>query len=100
MLYSVRKPGKIDLLVNKNYGNATRLVDLLTKSEYNKEFIEPYVKPGKWLAVYKGKIWPGGGDGSETIRKYFEVEELKKANPNYDKRWVLPPFKPEKIDEK
>ena len=95
--YGVRKPGKIDLRVNKNYGKASHLVDLLTENQFKKEFVVPYIQPGKWLGIYKGKIWPGGFDGSGLINKYFEVEELKKANPGYDKRWLLPPFKPEKI---
>jgi bla regulator protein BlaR1 len=95
-LYSIRKPGQIDLLVNKNYGNAPNLVDMYTIDRHAKRFVEPYNKPGKWLAVYKGKIWPGGIDGASLINKYFELEKLGK-NPN-ETRWVLPPFKPEKID--
>ncbi|MEO6851028.1 MAG: M56 family metallopeptidase [Mucilaginibacter sp.] len=98
VLYCVRKPGKIDLAVNKNYGKASHLVDLRTTSYYTEKYIKPYIKPGKWLAVYQRKIWPGGFDGSEMIHKYFEVEQLKKENPKYDKRWALPPFKPEKIE--
>jgi hypothetical protein len=100
VLYSIRKPGKIDIAVNKNYGNAPHLVSLHTMKSYEPMFIKPYMQPGKWLAVFQGKIWPGGCDGAALIQKYFEVEELKKANPNYDRRWLLPPFKPERIAEK
>jgi hypothetical protein len=98
VLYGVRKPGKIDMLANKTYSKFPQFVILHTMSSYTDMFIKPYIKPGKWLGVYKGEIWPGGFDGAETIHKYFEVEELKKANLNYDKRWLLPPFKPEKIE--
>jgi len=97
-LYSVRKPGRVDLRVNKNYGKAPHLVDLRTTNYYAEKYIKPYSKPGKWLAVYHGKVWPGGFDGSEIIRTYFKIEDLKKANPKYEGRWLLPPFKPEKIE--
>ena len=95
--YGVRKPGRIDKLANKTYANFPQFAVLHTMISYTDMFIKPYNKPNKWLAVYKGEIWPGGIDGSGAIRKYFEVEELKKANPNYDKLWMLPPFKPEPI---
>jgi hypothetical protein len=94
--YSIRKPGNVDLRVNKNYGNAPNLVDMYTTDRHAKRFVEPYNKPGKWLAVYKGKIWPGGIDGASLINKYFELEKLVK-NPN-ETTWLLPPFKPERID--
>jgi hypothetical protein len=97
--YSIRKPGQIDLLVNKNYGNAPNLVDMYTVNVHAKRFVERYTKPGKWLAVYKNKIWPGGIDGAETIRQYFKLEDLKKTNPDAGERWALPPFKPEKIEQ-
>nr|WP_294790043.1 M56 family metallopeptidase [uncultured Mucilaginibacter sp.] len=95
--YSIRKPGNVDLRVNKNYGNAPNLVDMYTVNVHAKRFVERYTKPGKWLAVYHNKIWPGGIDGAETIRQYFKLEELKKTDPNAGMRWVLPPFKPEPI---
>lgn len=95
--YRIRKPGNVDLRVNKNYGNAPNLVDMYTVNVHAKRFVERYTKPGKWLAVYHNKIWPGGIDGAETIRQYFKLEELKKINPNAGERWLLPPFKPEPI---
>lgn len=95
--YSIRKPGNVDLRVNKNYGRAPNLVDIYTMDVHAKRFVEPYNKPGKWLAVYQNKIWPGGIDGSAVIRKYFELQELKKTDPNAGDRWLLPPFKPEPI---
>jgi hypothetical protein len=98
VLYGVRKPGKMDMLANKTYANFPQFVILRTIISYTELYIKPYSKPNKWLAVYKGAIWPGGFDGAEIIRQYFVVEELKKANPNYDKRWVTPPFKPENIE--
>jgi len=99
VLYTIRKPGKVDQWVNKNYGKAPHLVDLRTTNYYREVYIKPYIKPGKWLAVYKGGIWPGGFDGAGIIRDYFKIQELKsKKDPKGEMRLLTPPFKPEKIE--
>jgi len=98
-LYKSRKPGKQDLRVDKTYGQFSYLVNLYSKSGYAEHYLKPYNKPGKWVAVFKGEIWPGPADGSDLIHEYFKVEELKsKKDPKGEMKWLLPPFKPEKIE--
>lgn len=98
LLYRSRTPGAMDLRVNKNYGKFSYLVNLYSKNGYAEQYLKPYNKPGKWVAVYKGQVWPAYSDGADLIRRYFEFEKLKTTNPNSAMKWVLPPFKPEKME--
>jgi hypothetical protein len=78
LLYRSRKPGGIDLRVNKNYGKFSYLVNLYSKSGYAEQYLKPYNKPGKWVAVYKGQVWPAYSDGADLIRRYLNSKNSKR----------------------